>query len=95
MHIFFTHKLPKYLLEDIAKSEKLVKRIRTLKEFNHHFFFFEQNGFHLNLEQSLPILFSKKESQESKMLFECISDRLSTILPALLRINTIKILYNN
>ncbi|EAR90240.2 Sec1 family protein (macronuclear) [Tetrahymena thermophila SB210] len=95
VHIFFMNKLPKYLLEEMGKSEKLVKRIRTMKEFNHSFFFFEQNGFHLHLEQSLPILFSKKESQEARIMFECISDQLSTVLPALLRFDKINILYNN
>ncbi|KAL4473905.1 hypothetical protein ABPG74_022769 [Tetrahymena malaccensis] len=95
VHIFFMNKLPKYLLEEMGKSEKLVKRIRTMKEFNHSFFFFEQNGFHLHLEQSLPILFSKKESQEAKIMFDCISDQLITVLPALLRFDKINILYNN
>ncbi|KAL4482223.1 hypothetical protein ABPG72_018004 [Tetrahymena utriculariae] len=95
VHIFFMNKLPKYLLEEMGKSEKLVKRIRTMKEFNHSFFFFEQNGFHLHLEQSLPILFSKKDSQEAKIMFECICDQLITVLPALLRFDKINILYND
>lgn len=79
----------------MAGAEKLVKRIRTMKELNHDFFFFEQNGFHLNLTNSLPILYSRKESQEASLLLECMTEKLLSIFPALLRFEKVSILFNN
>jgi len=81
-HVFFLNNLDRNLMIEISKDSKLMKRIKTFKEFNLDYLCIEDNIFSFNLPKALPIIFSKFDLDEEKKMTEDIALKLSSLLPA-------------
>ncbi|KAL4479848.1 hypothetical protein ABPG74_020364 [Tetrahymena malaccensis] len=91
INIFFTRKLSKEFLKQFA-IPSFVVRIQSIKELQHDFFFTDQNSFNLDIPLAFPKLYSGNFSFETQLLEDMISQKMLTILPALLNFNAINII---
>ena len=94
LHIFFTNKLSQDLLDHLSKEPELLKRISTLKEMNLDFLCPEDNLFHLDMPEALPVIFSKYGLTEEKNLTDLIADKLSTVIPTIFDFKCFQIIFN-
>jgi len=94
VHIFFTNRCDNNLVEKISKCKLLIQRILTFKEINLDFLCPEQNVFHFDLPEALPILFGRKDSPQAREMEEKIAYKLSTIIPTLFYYEKFQIIYN-
>jgi len=59
-----------------------MNRIKTFKEFNLDYLCVEDNIFSFGMPEAFPIMFSKYDLKEEKLLTEDIALRLSSLLPS-------------
>ena len=81
--LFFTHKLPENLLEEIT-TEGIIQHTALIKEFNLSFTIYDENIFNLNWKSGLKI-FRLNLNEEEKMI-KILSHRIFTVL-SILNIN--------
>ena len=81
--LFFTHKLPENLLEEIT-TEGIIQHTALIKEFNLSFTIYDENIFNLNWKSGLKI-FRLNLDEEEKMI-KILSNRIFTVL-SILNIN--------
>ncbi|KAL4509392.1 hypothetical protein ABPG72_018323 [Tetrahymena utriculariae] len=93
INIFFTRKLSKELLKQFAVPSFVV-RIQSIKELQHDFFFTDYNSFNLDIPLAFPRLYSGNFTFETQLLEDLISQKMLTILPALLNFSAINIITN-
>lgn len=94
IHLFFTNRVPDNLFDKLKRQRTLLERVLTFKEVNIDFQSTENNVFNLNLPETLPVIFSKQDQLEAKVLEEKIVSKLATVIPNLMDFTTFHVLYN-
>lgn len=94
IHLFFTNHVDNALVDKMSKQKPFISRVLTFKELNLDFLSPEANLFHLNLPDSLPIIFSKVGLPEERALEASIAEKLATVIPTLFDFEKFHLIYN-
>jgi syntaxin-binding protein 1 len=94
IHLFFTNKCDNALVEKLTKKKTLIDRVLTFKEINLDFLCPEENIFHFDMPEALPVVFSKQGSPQEKDLEEKIAYKLASVIPTLFDYEKFQIIYN-
>mmetsp|Transcript_14020 Transcript_14020/g.11997 ORF Transcript_14020/g.11997 Transcript_14020/m.11997 type:complete len:614 (+) Transcript_14020:59-1900(+) len=94
VHLFFTNKVENPYMDLMSKKKALIERVVTFKEANLDFLCPQDTVFSLDMPESLPVLFSKKDSSEYNQMVERIGYKLATVIPTLFDFEKFHIIYN-
>ena len=94
IHLFFTNRCDNHLIEKLSKKKNLIEKVLTFKEINLDFLCPEENIFHFDMPDALPVVFSKQGSPQEKELEEKIAYKLATVIPTLFDYEKFQIIYN-
>lgn len=82
LHIFFSSKCPQSLLESLV-TPSIIRRIKTLKEFNLAYLMKDSNLFELGMKDSLNLFYLKDNTTLIDRFTDEIAERLLTVLATL------------
>lgn len=82
LHIFFSSKCPQSLLESLV-TPSILRRIKTLKEFNLAYLMKDSNLFELGLKDALNLFYLKDNTSFVEKFTDEIAERLLTVLATL------------
>ena len=94
IHLFFTNRVDNHLVEKLSKKKTLIDRVLTFKEINLDFLCPEENIFHFDMPEALPIVFSRQGDPQERQLEERIAYKLATVVPTLFDYDKFQIIYN-